>query len=292
MPFKQYIAGGVKSTGVGFYDDDGFMCGAAGALAEGEDSGLLPIIAVKNIEFTVPEPDRQTQTGDDTTQGSLTFASTDSVTLGIQAGIADMDVEAALMNVKAVSVDGMYAVTINPDVEELALFCMLTSGTAKKRAFGAPQKGFEVYVINQAEAFVTGADGIAERTLRNYDYVATADQTGQFPWGEAMSGATDGALRGAGRKYISKYPVWMHAFRPDGSVSEVTLDKTPAGDHTTDYVQVWSIDIATGVATKMTPGTDFEVDTTTPKIVFGTVAVPAAPSAGAHIVIQYRFVTS
>lgn len=284
-PFLRYLAGGTKRTEAGFYDTNGFMCGAAGVLANGADSPMMRLWAIKNIDVTIPERVRETQTGDDEVQGSLYFGPTDPVVLNIQTGLSDLDVEAAMQDINVYNDTQKKLIVLNPNVDSFPLACMLTMGIAKKKVFGeAAVKGYEVNVFNSGEFVILGRDALAERTLGNYDLTMTCDQTSTFPWGEAMSIANHGTLGGAGGKWPSENKLTMHAFRGDGTDVTLTLAETPAGDDTSGRIKVYK-ETSAHVRSVLTPTSGYTVVTSTKVLTFAV-----APAAGDHIIVLYEYV--
>lgn len=282
--FKKFIAGGILRAELGFYDSAGFMCGAAGALANGEDSGMLRWRGMKSVDATFPEETRVTQTGDDQKQGTLTFPSTDPLAIAIQMGVNDMDTEALLMNVNVYD-DGQFEhVPIDPFIEEYPLACLWVQSTAKRREIGQrASKGIVNHVFIQGEPSVRGFDGLTERELQNYDYFMSLDQVSVYPWGAIIADANEGTEAMSADKFVSDKLVTLHAFRGDGSTDTVTLDFTPAGTHTTPagVFAVWSTNPTTGAVTELDPTTGFTV-------AGNVVTFVAPPAAGHHVVIRYK----
>lgn len=284
--FKKYIAGGIVQAEYGLYDTAGLLCGAAGSLANGEDSGMARWTGMKSIDATFPEVERQTQTGDDQRQGTLTFQPTDPTTLGIQMGVASMDDEAAVGNVNVYD-DGQFdIVQVDPYLEDLPLACLMVHSTAKKRVVGQrPTKGFEVHVFNSGEINTQGFDGITERELRNYDFFMALDQTYTWAWGAVMSKANEGSIASSAGKFTTSNLVSLHAIREDGTELVVSLDYIPIGAETiTGAVQAWRTAAADGAVSVLTPTTDY---TLTTGGVF-TLTALGAGAAGDHIVVRYK----
>lgn len=282
-PFRVYIAGGIVRAEIGFYDDDGLFCAGARDLDEGEDAGMIQWVGVKQIDYTAPERVRETQTGDDRRLGTLTFEPAENAVLGIQMGAQDMDREADFTNTNVYDDDQMAFVTIDPIIDTEPLVSLITHGQAKREEFGAPpQKGWEVNIFNAGEISVGGPDSITERTLRNYDYSMNAEQTFRYPWMETFTKENQGTLGGAGGRTTLRNWLTLHAFRGDDTATSFTLDYLPLGDEDSDFIRLYSTDLAT-LVTSVVNTADYTVNTET-----GVVTFTAGAFEDEHIVARYQ----
>lgn len=280
--FKRLIAGGVKYGRYGVYDTSGLICGSAGTLANGSGSGFGRWYGVKSVDLSIPDPERQTQTGDDKVQGSLFFESADPVTLAIQMGVWDQDVEVGLLGTKIETIDNLYSSLIAPSLDDTPLLMLLFGVTAKSKATGSSgrTKGYLNWLFTECQLRSGGPDGIKERTFENYDYSGFANPVTTNPWGTALSVATNGSLYGVGVPLVTANPLNIHNFIGDGSTTTVTLDETPAAASAND-IKIWKN--VSGTVTKLTYTTDYTVNTSTK-----VVTLVAAPAAGAHLFIMYE----
>lgn len=291
---KSWVVGGTGGGSyIGFHDIDGRFVGGAKSLAEGEYSEMTRWYAVKQADITTPQRERQTQTGDDVYQGHLMFPSTDPVEIAIQIGVQQQARKADVLGIKEVDDDQLSYTLINPEIEDLPPACLLIHSPAKERVFGQRSRdGWVINMIHRCEISDRGSS-ISERTMRDYDFFATCDQTYVHPWGVAMTKDQEGAIGGAGIEAGDTYRIMLGAFRTDGTVSALDLTKRIRGDHTTNAMKVWSEVISTGVVTELEAGTDFEIvqgsGATLDQIVFGTEAAPVARGAGEHIVYRYQW---
>lgn len=287
MTFTSYIAGGIVQAEYGLYDTEGLMCGKAGVLANGEDSGMGRWLGMKSVDASVPEVERATQTGDDQRQGTITFQPTDATTLAIQMGVTTPEDEAALNNV-AVYDDGQFSILpFDPYLEDLPVACLSILSTAKKRVPGQrANKGYEVNIFNYGEISAQGYDGITEREMRNYDFFMSLDQVYTWLWGSPMSQANEGTVAASGGRFTSNRLVSFHAIRGDASELSVTLDFVPIGaESVSGVVKVWKTAAADGVVTVLTPTTDYTLNAST-----GALALTAAGAGaeGDHFVVRYK----
>jgi hypothetical protein len=282
VAINKFISGGIKEFQYGLYDKDGLMCGAMVNLANGEDSGMAIWRGVKTIDITIPEKDRQWQTGDDTRQGFITFESTENPIMNIQMGIQHLDHEAVFQNTKLHDDTQLVLGLFDPRVEEVPSVCTIIHSTAKQKVYGQPEAAsWVVQFFNNGEISVRGRDSITERQLANYDYSMTLSQTSNWPWGQPLTIEHHGTNFATGGTAGSKNPVTMHAVRGDGTVTEVTLDFTPVGVHTVaGAFKVWQRAAATGVWTELEATTHYTVANKT----FTFVTTPAA---GDHVIIRY-----
>ncbi|GAB4527848.1 MAG: hypothetical protein OHK0046_46040 [Anaerolineae bacterium] len=275
-PFERYISGGVRFAGVGFYDEAGLFCGGVTALAAGESAGLLRWYGLKQVGLTIPTRERQTQTGDDESLGSLTFQPTDPVGITVQAGLNDLNMAAALQGVTSHDDGWMTMQPIYPSVEEIPPACFVINSTAKKRVFGQNSlKGWEVWVLSSCEFSVGGPDGINERALRSYDFGGVADQVYMLPWGQPLMDDFN-AFGGAGILTTLPQWFWLHAYRGHASTLTVELDYVPIS---AAKIQIRSYTIATGVWDDLAVTTDWTLS--------GKEITFTASQAGKHNVIRY-----
>lgn len=285
-PFNKMIAGGIELCLIGFYDEDGIFAGAAGKLADGEDSGMARWEGIQQFEMTIPEPVRQTQTGDGRVQGTMVYAPTDPMSLGIQAGLTDFDLEAVMQDIAVEDIDGLDVLAIHPDIVDWKPAALISHAPAKKKVVGANEQEAQiVHIINHAEIAV-GNGAMNERTVVNFAYSATCAQTYRYPWGHPYTDAASKVLRGAGGKFTTKSNVVMHAFQGDGVATGFDVDWTPVGDHS--VAGAWSAyqyNPSTGEWAQLTAGTDFEVAGKT--FTHVATATPTAPTAGLRTVVRY-----
>lgn len=285
--FGSYIAGDIELAQVGFYDENGFFCGAVTSLANGEDSGLARWRGLQSVDITLPTRQNDPQTGDGELQGSLNYAVAENATLGLQFGVANQSLEASVQGLKVKTGDFHDLIVVDAEIDQIPLTTLWVTTPGKKRVFGEPAaKGWETHIFNQGEISTSGPDSVAERTLRNYTYFMSLDRPYTWPWGEAFTQANEGAVAGTIGRYADTlgYP-GMHALRGDGVVAAVTLDQTPVGVHTdTGVFEVWQYTDSTQLWAKLTAGTDYTVAADV--LTFEAGAIPAA---GDHVVIKYKW---
>jgi len=282
-PFKRYIAGGSKETWGAFYDTNGMLCGSVTALAAGESSSLLRLNAVKKMSVATPERTRENQSGDDISQGFLTFDPIENTTTNIDMGVGDLDREAALQGTKVYDVGPFEIVGINPQIEDLPPMMLLNHSSAKKRVYGEQsQKGYEFIIMNYGEIAVKGESSRDERVLRDYTHTGTWERTTVWPWGKIMTLAAEGSLAMSGGRAIAVTPPHIDIFQGNGVLTTMTLSKKPLSDHTTTNIVVYQQDTSTRVSTLLVPTTAWTVVPST-----GVVTFAVAPSATKRNYIVY-----
>ncbi len=287
--FLRWITGGTGGGSyIGFYDIDGYFCAGTKSLSAGEYAEMSRFFAIKAVDITTPTRERQNQSGDDIHQGFISFPSLDPIEAAIQLGVAQQDRMTELQGLNIVDDDQMKYRVIGAILEQLPPSCLLVLSPAKEKVFGQRSRdGWVINLLHRGEIEDRGSK-LNERQMRDYDMFMICTQEYRHPWGVAMTKDAEGTLGGAGIEAGDLYRIMLGAFRTDGIVTTIPLVKNIRGDHTTDAMKVWSENISTGVVTEVTA---FEVDTsTTPhELVFGTIAVPAALSAGAHVVYRYQW---
>lgn len=279
LGIKRLIAAGAEYAKYGLYDSDGLICGQAGVLATSADSGFGRWYAIKKLDLGIPEYARITQTGDDIAQGSMLFPSADPVTLAIQTGVLDQDVEVGLDTSKLETIDNYYMQSIAPQISDLPLAMLLVGVKMKSKT--SNQSGYLNYLFTECQIAQGGPDAIAERTFENYDYTGFANPVDKNPWQVALSLATHGTLFNVGVKWTSKNPVNIHNFKAPASLNpSFTVDDTPAAE-SGKAMKIWK-NVA-GVVTPLVYTTDFAVVASTK-----TVTLVGTPVLDTHYFVLYE----
>ncbi|MDX1995598.1 MAG: hypothetical protein SF029_24655 [bacterium] len=283
-PYKRYIAAGNAESWIGFYDANGLFCGSAPTLAEGDSAGMLRVPAVKEMSFEIPERERQNQSGDDQLQGFFTFESIEATSTNMLVGVNDLDFQVAVQDVNLINVGPLTVAPIRPSLDELPPVCLLNFSQAKKRVFGQQSaKGWEVVFLNQGEINPIGEDNRNERTIRNWNYQGTWENTLAWPWGMAMTKATENYTQATGGRGIAVNPVMFHAFRANGTATTFTLAFKPAGDHSSGKIAVFVTDLTTLVTTVVAPTTGFTAVAST-----GVITLVGTAPSNKHYTVVYE----
>ena len=280
----QVIQAGFRTAKLHRLDTVGYAMGLLGALANGEDSGSYELLAVKTADLQVPEPEQTNITGDDQFQGAFTWPLGAAPRGSVEAAVFDMDLNVALEGIKKVTEGGLEMQVLGAKEADPKDICLILQSSAfsKTSGYAGLSKKFGL-IVPKASAVVLGIGTFTERQALNARLALTVESADTYPWGKAFTLATEGATEGLMTPFTSDYFVDLHAFVGNGSLNNVVLDRTPAGDHAASPQRVFVY--YDGVA--KTPTTHFTVVVATKTVTFEAGAIPGA---GVKVEIRYEYV--
>lgn len=278
---KQIIFGGLSYGHIGkLVSGTYYPGGIDGAITAGQGEGLYRLKALKTAALNIPEAVRQTQTGDDQAQGTMLWSSTEDLNGSMNVGILDLDYESMAQGTVVVALgDGQWA-AINPKDQVFVDHLFLLSRPAKsKAALTSGQSQYLNYLIPLMNAAPRGDSGITEREFADVVFDIIGNKTGTMPWGETVEDFGLGTTEAAGFRVISKFPLMIDVFRGNNAATTFTLSKIPAGDHSSDYLDVFTY----------ADGNDASGDMTSISTSTGLVTFSAAPGTDEIYVFVYQW---
>ena len=222
---------GIRRMDIGILNDDGIPMGLTGSLANGADSGLYRVEGLKNADLSLGNPDVVSIVGDGRFSSAYVFPPGEAPQGTIEGTIFDVDLVAALESTKKVT-KGPWTWAVLGGREAEYVDCMaILQGWAKSKTTGyRGKKLYWGYIVPKLQIAVLGTTAMQQRQEVNARLQMVISETDIYPWGEALTLASDGVTGGLMIPFSGQYPMTMHTFVGDGTTDTVVLDETPAGE--------------------------------------------------------------
>jgi len=268
---------GVNSIGV--------PLGRTGSLSVGQDAGLSIVKAVKAFGMGAVQNQRVFSTGDNgRTKYGWSFNSTEIGELALNFAVMDMNLMALGQGISVKEHGDISVIGLQTDAPaNLGQVCLLGNIDAQDADTYNGNARWLNMLIPLTNVFPNFGEH-AEATPMDFPFVGQPTQTARVPWGETIASWAVG-YDNAVAFYLTStnYPLTMHTFVRNASTTTFTLDYKPYGDHTNEQtLHVWDV-TAAGVATKLTPTTDYTINIST-----NTVTLGAAGTSGTSVVVLYE----
>lgn len=277
---------GIKRMDFAVLDTDGYPEGLTGSLANGADSGFYRLEGIKTADLSMGNPDLVNIVGDGRFQSAYLFPPGAAPQGTIEGAMYDIDAAVALDGTKKVT-KGHWTMHVaggaEADYKDVAAI-FSGWGTSKTTGYRG-KKIYWGYLVPKMQLVMLGTSPMQERNAVQARIFAAISEADKYPWGEALTVASEGVTGGLMIPYSGVYPITMHTFVGDGATTTVVLDETPAGDDTASPQCVFIYNATDGAV--LTTTTDFTVTVATKTITFQAGHIP---TAGDVHVIYYAYV--
>jgi len=229
MTFTQSISAGVQQTQFMFYDLNGEPSGdSPTALANGAYSGAYQMVGVQEFPTGIPEADVVTIPGDDTSLGSISFASDAPREMLMNFGQMDLELEARLQNTLVETLGDIKMGLIDTANMILATGALIVQARTVKRSTPVQgQAAWSGLIYPNVQVQPLNRETFSGRTAGVIRYKGVAQQAFYKPWGITISDEVNGDTAAYAIPFTSPYPLTLGAFRGDGIITSWTLHKTP-----------------------------------------------------------------
>lgn len=252
----------------------GYPYGVAGSIANGADASLGRIFGTQSFGLPMQAPRQVSIPGDDSVQAIYFFAPETLPNGDLVLGNINLSLWAKSQGI-AVYADGAYdGVVGQPDSPTYNQLTLVTLSQAKSAESGTVgNAGWFVKYYPRVQIVPMGDNGLSNAAGTNFTHRMIASVTDKLPWGESMSIANHGTLRGAVYQLFSDYRQCLHTHVSNASDTNMTLAYTPAAA-TAANIQVWRN------GTLLTITTDWSVSGS-------VITLVSAGSAGDVVVVRY-----
>lgn len=261
MASGQGAGGGLRYLGVWPLDVNGFPLVAA---ASADPTVLTRMRMAKAFTPNFPDGQIITFTGDDMAQGQLNLPPTELSNIELRTGMGNLDVDAILQGVNAVSLSGGKISGRETD-KDGCLATVLLMGYQQaidkdpdSATYG--QTVWRYYLVPMAQVRpYSGA--MEEGNAGESRYIATPQKVNKYPWGIAFAALVEGFTEATVLEGFLDGAPMLAGWLGDGVEDEFTLSPAAVND---EQVQVFRRVALTGVVTDVT----VTVTITTTKITF------------------------
>ena len=276
---KQWFAGGVDAAFIGFYDTNGLFVGGHGTLLRGEQSWMRRWQGIKSAAIELPARNRVTITGDDRPQGFLTFDRTDSPTAAFQTSNHDQALESEFVGLNDYARNQYRALLFDPKLETTQNVCVITQSQSKASQYGVTElSGWEINDLWKGQIDPGSPTGLEEQTGHAYDFTFTMERQSVYPDNVALVTSVEGTDEASGNVFGDKYRLVRGVVKGDGTLTEINLPFTPAGNSAdADAATVYAVEITkrttAGVVSILTLTTDYTFTQSPPRVTLGSAAL-------------------
>lgn len=277
---------GIKRMDFAVLDTNGYPEGLTGVLSNGSDDGLYRLEGIKTADLSLGNPDLVNIVGDGRFQSAYLFPPGAAPQGTIEGAIYDMVAAVALDGTKKVTKGHWDMHVLGGAEADYKDVCAIFTGWGKSKTSGYRGKTiYWGYLVPKMQLVLLGTSAMQERSAVQARFFAAISEADKYPWGEALTVASEGVTGGVMIPFSGVYPMTMHTFVGDGATATVVLDETPAGDDTASPTAVFIYNATDGAPLVTT--TDFTVTPATKTVTFQAGHIPAA---GKVCVIYYAYV--
>lgn len=264
---KQIIAAGFERMYYGPLNSTGrLLGGTATAPASGltDGSPMLRMLGVKTSDLAIVEPEVQSSTGDDQSQGTFIFAPAANPSFNIEVAVRDLDFEALVQGTKVMAIGDISVGVLQPHDPEFPDIFLLGLRRAKVKTVGSDGiGGWEGVFIPRANLVPLGSNAYTERQVATYKYKVIANPCDRWPWGVAIDDATLGTTGGCIFPFTAENRLHAQRFTGDNTEDTFILAYTPIS---TVKTHVWVNDTLLSSGYAVTPSTKELVITVPPAL--------------------------
>ena len=259
-------------------DSDGYPMGPTGSISNGASRGMGIHPGVKRGGGAGAEPRVVNSTGDDGDHlMQFAFKPNEIPRMDVLMATYNMDFYVAATGTK-IHQDGEWNTVLedtNADINT-AQMCILMNILSQEgdTDFGKTRWTNLFYpIVQMVPLFATHEEAAAA----DWAFRGIPSRSAKYPWGVSWTKFTNGATKATKFRRTSRLPMTMHTFIGDGATTIISLDYSPASDHTGYVVKVYK------EGSELAPTTNFTVNPGLKR-----VTLTAAPTAGQRVVVVYE----
>lgn len=273
---NRHIVAGFQEAWLGFMDSQGFFIGAStSAPGAGLGSGMIHVLGVQNASPGIVEGEVVQVPGDDTSLGQFAFDADTLPSFILNMGAFNLNTDALLQGTLVEALADIQIGVLQPGAANYPDACLIFQGFAKSKDTGSDGvKAWQQFIFPIVTVQPLDREEFSGRTAGVNRWKVTVQRASRKPWGVTITDVLNGTTNAPILKSTSDNPITFATFTGNSSATTMTLDKTP--------VSVNKIIIHTGTGQKLTPTTDYTVNTTT-KLLTWIVA----PANRHQIVYEY-----
>lgn len=274
-PTTKFVGAGYRHGQIMVLGSDGYPV-AASTKTNVYDG--LPIERGRELVINFPEPRMVAHRGDDVIFAMQMLPPDTAITGTLRTGIEDLTLEAAITGNNVVATGEINLINVGTNLagfeNQVAIIAQQAGQPAGKGAADKGVAGWNQIIFPKAW-LIPQTSGMSEANNPfEKNYTLSPTMTSKYPWGLAMTTATDGCEGAFFHKGNSQYPMWWANFKGDGTVRVFTFN--------TAYPAVSTAKMAIYINGVLTTA---NITMATDKITFGE---GHAPADDANIAVIYE----
>lgn len=233
MPIiKRGVGAGNRDSYLGFLDStyNLFAGGTPTLPASGQASGMLELLGIKEVNLTVPEPDRVPDEGDDTVLATFDFDSSAVRAYIATLAVHDLQLDAYLQTTNLVQIgDSTWGAIDVLNAPEINCVLLHQSRAKKFDPSNRGQKAWEYVLAPQATARPLYRQTFAGKQVAVYRLAISINLPSRTPWGvtftsDANNFGTDSTYLITGK---GDNPQHIVAWQGNSILTDIPLDHVP-----------------------------------------------------------------
>lgn len=274
----KFTAAGFASVQQGI-NNDGYVMGTTPLTTSDTDSteGLDRVLYAKTADLSLPDNVTVTITGDDDAVTIFQFPPGELPSFSLEVGSSDLTFGTKTQGTSIYEL-GDWSFNVlgpnDPDFEDIT-FVMSTQAKVAGTSGCAGSSGWYHLILPACNVQDKGPGGLNEQGEVTRSYQVTVNKASCFPWGQALTADNVGTTGAVMIEFFAENRFTFQTYIDDGATGSFTLERTPAGDETTNKAKLWR------------NGTEISISslsTTTRQISF------SAGTSGDILVVGYEYV--
>lgn len=255
----------------------GYFAGTTGTIGVGLDVGMGKLQGAFSASVPSPAARRIRPEGDDGVLGEIALPPAELLSFELQMHASDMLFAKTVQGTKIFSLGYWDLVDVDPDSPTFQNMGLILTRKASSLATAETGAGFEHMIIPLCQVTFGGPGEF--RTGENeatYTYSVTLQKAGQYPWGTAYTAANEGTTLSDAKMLFTQNRWGLHGFTGNGSLTNFTLDFTPASETLQQGIEVFKDGVRESAGVTIVAATK-------------TVTYAVAPTSGAKVVVAYEY---